>query len=150
MTISRINVDFAALHQDMDRTLDEAVDSIRPQLTSVEGHIIAFARTQYQTFVEVGGYGEAMVLDRVIVHYVNYHVSSQGNIHHRPEAAMEFASVESDVHSLVSHYHDEISGVRRVGGMTSTASDPKSEPVKGVGGSEKPSENNHDERNRQN
>jgi len=78
-------------------------------MVSVEGHITAFAGTQYEALVEVTGYGEAMGLDRVVVHYVNYDVGSQCNIQHRPGAAMELAAVESDVHSLVSHDHDEIS-----------------------------------------
>jgi len=92
----------------MDRTIDEAVHSIRAQLTSVEGHVAALAGTQYETFVEVGRYSKSMGRDRVVVHYVNYDIGPQCNIHHRPGAAMKLATVESDVHSLVSHYYDEI------------------------------------------
>ena len=108
LTVSRVDVDFSALHHEMDRTIDEAVDSIRAQLASVEGYVAAFAGTEYEALVEVSGYSKSMWLDSVVVQYVNYHVGSQCNIHHRPGAAMELATVESDVHSLVSHYNYEI------------------------------------------
>ena len=93
----------------MDRTIDETVDSIRAQLASVEGHVTALAGAQLEALVEVGSYGKTMRLDRVIIHHMNCNAGSHRDIHHRPEAAMELATVEPDVHSLVSHYYDEIS-----------------------------------------
>ena len=134
----------------MDRTIDKTVDSIRAQLASVEGHVTALAGAQFEPLVEVGGYGEAVRLNCVVVHHVNCDAGSHRDIHHRPEAAMELAAVESDVHSLVSHYYDEISRVWRVGRMTGTANRTKSEPVKCVRRSEKPSEHYHNKNPRQN
>ena len=92
----------------MDRTGDEAVDTIRAQLASVEGHVTTLARAQSEPLVEVGGYGKAMGLYCVIIHHVDCNVGSYGDIHHWPEPGVELAPVESDVHSLVSHYYDEI------------------------------------------
>lgn len=91
-----------------------------------------------------------MGLDRVVVHDVNYDVGSHCNIHYRPEAAMELAAVESDIHPLVSHYNDEKSRVRSVGGMTCAANHPKPEQMKRVSGSEKTCKNNYYDQDRQN
>ena len=107
--VSRVHVDFSTLHQDMDRAFDEAVDSIRAQLASVEGDVTALAGAQFQPLVEVGGYRKTMGLYCVIIHHMNCNVGSHRDVHHGPEAAMELATVEPDVHSLVSHYYDEIS-----------------------------------------
>src|SRR2546427_11902370 len=54
-----------------------------------------------------------MGFDRVVVHYMNCNSFSQCNIHHGPETTVEPTTVEPDIHSLVSHYHNKI---RRIGG----------------------------------
>ena len=93
----------------MNQTIDETVDPIRAQLASVEDHVTALAGAQLEALVEVGSYGKTVGLDRVIIHHMNCNAGSHCDIHHGPEAAVEFATVETDVHSLVSHYYDEIS-----------------------------------------
>src|SRR4029077_20747937 len=84
MTISRVHVDFSALHEDMDRTFDEAVNPKRAQLVRVKGHVTTLARTHLEPFVEISGYGESVRFDCVVVDYMNCNIPSKCNIHHRP------------------------------------------------------------------
>jgi hypothetical protein len=134
----RIHVKSPILHEQVDRTRDVTVDRKRAQLISGKRHITACAGTQRKS-TEVPLYRKSMRLNCVIVYDMNRNVSPHRDIHYWPRAALELATVEPDIHPLVSHHYDEVDRARRHARRTGpTVCSPDPEEMKRIRRSEKP------------
>ncbi len=85
-----------------------------PCLIRCEGHVIAFAGTQYHTVWEVVGYCKPVVLSRIIVHEVDSNDLTKGDVHYGPGKAIDLAIVVS----VARHYYCEVSRVWSIRRMT--------------------------------
>ena len=92
-----------------------------------------------------------MRLNCIIVYDMNRNVSPHRDIHYGPRAALELATVEPDIHPLVSHHDYEVSGacrhVRRTG---PTVYSPEPEEMKRIRRREKPCKCHDDKYDHQN
>jgi len=92
-----------------------------------------------------------MRLNRIIVYDMNRNGCPQRDIHYGPRDALELATVEPDIHPLVSHYDDEVGGAcRHVRGTGPTVCSPEPEEMKRIRCCEKPADchdNKYDHQN---
>jgi len=90
-------------------------------------------------------------LDCIIVYDMNYDVPPLCDVHYGPGATVESASVEPDIHSLISHYNYEVGRASwHVRGTGPTVCSSEPEEMKRIRRSEKPGDCYDDEYDHQN
>src|SRR3989441_10615503 len=147
---SGVYVNFPILHEHVDCTPDVAVDQERACLIGGKRDITTGAWTQSKS-AEVTLYRKPRRLNCVIVYDMNRNVSPQRDIHYGPRAALELATVEPDIHPLVSHHDDEVGrACRHIRGTSPTVCCPETEEMKRIRRSEKPADCHDDKCDHQN
>src|SRR5437867_10525263 len=92
-----------------------------------------------------------MRLNCIIVYDMNRNVSPHRDIHYGPRAALEPATVETDIHPFISHHNYEVGRACRHARCTGpTVRCPDPEEVKRIRRSEKPGDCHDDEYDHQN
>lgn len=140
--LSSRDVELSILHPGNVRQAEDLAEhSERPCLIRREGHIIAFAGTQYDTFWEVVGYCKPVVLSWVIVHEVDSNTLTSCDIHYRLRKAVDLTIVVS----VSRHYHCEVGRVWCVSRTTCTTRCPEPKQMKCVRGNNESCASNNDD-----